>query len=64
MMSSGKGRRVVVTGLGPVSPIGIGKDAFFHALKTGVNGTGLLSKIDTDRFERKYGCEVKSSIST
>ncbi|WP_223570002.1 beta-ketoacyl-[acyl-carrier-protein] synthase family protein [Pseudomonas sp. BF-R-26] len=64
MKSSDKGRRVVVTGLGPVSPIGVGKAAFFHALKTGVNGTGLLSKVNTDRFERKYGCEVKSTVST
>ena len=63
MNSSGKGTRVVVTGLGPVSPIGVGKEAFFHALKTGVNGTVPLSKIDTQRFERKYGCEVKGTIA-
>jgi len=62
MKRSGKGKRVVITGLGPVSPIGIGRDAFFQALKAGVNGTAPLSKVDTERFEKKYGCEVKGSI--
>ena len=62
MMNADQGRRVVVTGLGPVSPIGIGKAAFFEALKAGANGTAPLCKIDTDRFERKYGCEVKSPV--
>jgi 3-oxoacyl-(acyl-carrier-protein) synthase len=48
-------RRVVVTGLGVISPIGIGKDAYWRSLASGRSGTKHLSKVTTtalyDRFE-------------
>ena len=33
-------KRIVVTGVGPITPIGIGKDAFWEALLAGKNGIG------------------------
>jgi 3-oxoacyl-[acyl-carrier-protein] synthase II len=52
-------RRVVVTGLGAVTPIGIGIDEYWNGLKEGRNGVGLISKFDTSCFDTKFAAEVK-----
>lgn len=39
-------RRVVITGIGCVTPIGIGRDAFWHALQTGVSGVRRIQAFD------------------
>ena len=38
-------RRVVITGLGPVTPIGIGKDSFWNGVMTGSSGITSLSSL-------------------
>ena len=43
-------RRVVVTGVGPVTPIGIGKDTFWNNLVAGKSGIGPISQFDTTDF--------------
>jgi len=43
-------RRVVVTGIGAITPIGHGKDAFFNGLKTGENGASLIDAFDTTDY--------------
>lgn len=52
-------RRVVVTGLGCVTPIGIGKDKFWKALISGVSGLDYITKFDTSEYPTKVAAEVK-----
>ena len=51
--------RVVITGLGVLSPIGIGIDAFWKAAKNGTNGIGPITAFDTSMFRTRVGGEVK-----
>ena len=51
--------RVVITGLGPVTPIGIGKQIFFENLKAGKNGISRIEQFDTSEHLCKIGGEVK-----
>lgn len=53
-------RRVVVTGLGVVSPIGIGKDEFWTGLKTGKNGVAKITYFDASQFDAQIAAEVKN----
>ena len=52
-------RKVIVTGLGVVSPIGIGKSAFLESLRCGRSGIGGISLFDTSSYRYKLGAEVK-----
>jgi 3-oxoacyl-[acyl-carrier-protein] synthase II len=52
-------RRIVITGMGVVSPIGIGTEAFWDALKNGRSGVGLVSFFDTTEYPSKIDAEVK-----
>lgn len=57
-------RRVVVTGVGPVTPIGIGKDEFWTNLVAGKSGIGLITQFDTEGFTVKIAGEVKNFTYT
>lgn len=52
-------RRVVITGLGAVSPIGHGKDTFWKALKEGRNGVAPIEQFDVTGFPVTFGAEIK-----
>ncbi|WP_030156935.1 beta-ketoacyl synthase [Glycomyces sp. NRRL B-16210] len=52
-------RRVAVTGLGPVSPIGTGRAAFAEALLAGRGGLRPVTAFDTTGFQIHHGCEVQ-----
>ncbi|MCT4606376.1 MAG: beta-ketoacyl-ACP synthase II [Marinisporobacter sp.] len=52
-------RRVVVTGIGAVTPIGSGKENFFNALKLGKCGIDKITKFDTTDFTAQIAGEVK-----
>jgi len=52
-------RRVVVTGLGLVTPAGIGKEAFWSSLVEGKSGVGKISKYDMSGYPVQIGAEVK-----
>ncbi|MEA3312758.1 MAG: beta-ketoacyl-ACP synthase II [Caldisericota bacterium] len=52
-------RKVVVTGLGIVSPIGIGVDTFFEALQKGQSGVGRISLFDPSDYSVQIAGEVK-----
>lgn len=52
-------RRVVITGLGVVSPIGIGHADFWSALLSGKCGVGQITRFDTTDFVTKIAAEVK-----
>lgn len=52
-------RRIVITGLGCVTPIGTGKDKFWEAIKAGKSGVGPITRFDTTDFTCKIAAEVK-----
>lgn len=52
-------RRVVVTGIGIISPIGTGKDKYFQSLREGKNGVDHITRFDTEGFDTKIAAEVK-----
>jgi len=52
-------RRVVITGVGAVSPLGTGNQKNWDALINGRSGTGLITRFDTSAFPVKVAGEVK-----
>ena len=52
-------RRVVVTGMGVVSPVGIGLETFWEALTQGVSGIGRISRFDPAPFSSQVAGEVR-----
>jgi 3-oxoacyl-[acyl-carrier-protein] synthase II len=52
-------RRVVVTGCGVVSPVGIGKLSFWDSLVKGKSGVGRITQFDANDFDSKIAGEVK-----
>ncbi|MCL2009219.1 MAG: beta-ketoacyl-ACP synthase II [Synergistaceae bacterium] len=52
-------RRVVVTGLGPLSPIAAGKDAYWQALREGKNGIGPITTFELGDCPVTFGAEIK-----
>jgi 3-oxoacyl-[acyl-carrier-protein] synthase II len=52
-------RRVVITGLGIVSPVGIGKDAFWQSLIAGKSGVDYVQAFDASQYPCKVAGEVK-----
>lgn len=53
-------RRVVVTGLGVVSSLGIGWEEFWKNLLAGKSGISRIESFDTSQYDRHYGGEVKN----
>ena len=51
-------RRVVVTGIGLVTPIGVGADFVWKSLLSGANGAGTISAFDASDLPVHYACEV------
>jgi 3-oxoacyl-[acyl-carrier-protein] synthase II len=52
-------RRVVVTGLGAVTPIGSDVSEYWNGLISGKNGVALITHFDTSKFDTKFAAEVK-----
>ena len=55
----GENRRVVVTGLGAITPLGNNVRDTWEGLKTGKNGIAPITLFDTEKFKAKLGAEVK-----
>lgn len=53
-------RRVVITGLGAVTPVGLGKDEFWYSLKNGISGVDRITKFDAEDFDTKIAAEVRN----
>ena len=52
--------RVVITGLGVLSAVGIGVEQFWNSITQGVSGVDTVTAFDTTKFDVKIGAEVKN----
>lgn len=52
-------KRVVVTGIGAITPIGNDTKSFWKGLEEGISGADKITKFDTTHFKTKFACEVK-----
>ena len=57
-------KRVVVTGLGALTPIGNTKDEFWDGLVSGKSGAAPITYFDTEKFKTKFACELKNFEAT
>src|SRR5690606_35069047 len=55
-------RRVVVTGMGAITPIGIGVDEYWDSLLHGKNGVAPITKFDASNFDTRFAAEVKNFV--
>ena len=55
-----KSRRVVVTGLGALTPIGNSVADYWQGLSQGVSGSAPITSFDTEKFKTKFACELKN----
>ena len=54
-----KSRRVVVTGIGALTPIGNNLNDYWKALQDGVSGAAPITRFNAENFKTKFACEVK-----
>ena len=52
-------KRVVITGVGTVNPLGNSVDEFWKNLKNGVSGAGYITKFDPSKHKTQFACELK-----
>lgn len=52
-------RRVVVTGVGALTPIGLSAPAYWEALLEGVSGADYITRFDASQFRTRFACELK-----
>jgi len=57
-------RRVVVTGIGALTPIGNNLHDYWTALKNGVSGAGPITYFNAENFKTQFACELKEFIPT
>jgi 3-oxoacyl-[acyl-carrier-protein] synthase II len=55
-----KSRRVVVTGIGALTPIGNNVQDYWNALSNGVSGAAPITRFDASKFKTRFACEVKN----
>lgn len=53
-------RRVVVTGMGALTPIGNNLQDYWKGLVDGVSGAGMITHFDTTKYKTKFACEIKN----
>lgn len=53
-------KRVVVTGLGALTPLGNNLNDYWNNLIKGVSGAGPITRFDPEKFKTKFACEVKN----
>ncbi|MDR9400877.1 MAG: beta-ketoacyl-ACP synthase II [Psychroflexus sp.] len=51
--------RVVITGLGAITPIGKNLADYWEALQAGKSGSGPITRFDAEKFKTKFACEIK-----
>ena len=55
-------RRVVVTGMGAITPLGLNVDEFFENVKAGNHGFGPITRFDASEYKAKVAAEVKGFV--
>jgi 3-oxoacyl-[acyl-carrier-protein] synthase II len=63
-MGNAKNRRVVVTGMGALTPIGLSVNEFWEGMMAGKSGADMIQSFDTSRVETKFACELKGFDAT
>ena len=58
-MSENHKRRVVVTGMGALTPIGLTVNEFWNSMMEGKSGSDFITHFDTSKVETKFACELK-----
>ena len=58
-MANTGNRRVVVTGLGALTPIGLTVNEFWDGMMNGKSGSALITSFDASRLDTKFACELK-----
>jgi len=53
-------RRVVVTGIGAITPIGKNIEQYWDGLKSGTSGSDWITRFDAEKFKTRFACEIKS----
>lgn len=53
-------RRVVVTGIGALTPIGNTREEYWDSLAKGVSGADFITRFDPEKFKTRFACEVKN----
>jgi len=62
-MASDQNPRIVITGIGVVSPVGMGAETYWSALKSGANGAGEITLLDTSDYATRIAFEVKDFVA-
>jgi 3-oxoacyl-[acyl-carrier-protein] synthase II len=52
-------KRVVVTGMSALTPIGLTVESFWGAMMNGESGCDFIKQFDTSKLETKFACELK-----
>jgi 3-oxoacyl-[acyl-carrier-protein] synthase II len=53
-------KRVVVTGLGALTPLGNSVSAYWEGLKSGTSGAAPITRFDCSKFKTRFACEVRN----
>lgn len=53
-------KRVVITGIGALTPIGNNKNEYWENLEKGISGAAPITRFNTEKFRTKFACEVKN----
>ncbi len=57
-------KRIVVTGIGALTPIGNTLDAYWDSLINGVSGADMITQFDATKFKTRFACEIKGFDAT
>ncbi|MGI9137495.1 MAG: beta-ketoacyl-ACP synthase II, partial [Sediminibacterium sp.] len=57
-------KRIVVTGIGALTPIGNSLDAYWESLINGVSGADMITQFDASKFKTRFACEIKGFDAT
>src|ERR1700745_3867407 len=52
-------KRVVITGLGAVTPLGNSVNDYWNNLINGVSGAAFITRFNAEKFKTRFACEVK-----
>lgn len=57
-------KRIVVTGMGAITPLGNSVATYWDNLRNGVSGCGFITQFDASKFKTRFGCEIKDFDAT